>query len=98
MSVEETKSIENAREQADEVVSGEMPVVEKEINSGEITDAVYQAVLPLILNKLKTPATIEELSESLNVFKTQLNIWLKKAIDEHKIIKLSRPLRYQKVE
>ena len=98
MSVEETKSIENAREQADEVVSGEMPVVEKEINSGEITDAVYQAVLPLILNKLKTPATIEELSESLNVFKTQLNIWLKKAIDEHKIIKFSRPLRYQKVE
>ena len=86
------------REQADEVVSDEMHVFEKEINSEEFTDAVYQAVLPLIVNKLTTPATFEELSESLNVVKTQVNIWLKKAIDEHKIIKLSRPLRYQKAE
>lgn len=96
--VNETKSIENVREQADEVVSDEMHVFEKEINSEEFTDAVYQAVLPLIVNKLTTPATFEELSESLNVVKTQVNIWLKKAIDEHKIIKLSRPLRYQKAE
>ncbi|MEI6639471.1 MAG: DNA-processing protein DprA [Chlorobium sp.] len=98
MPVNETKSIENVREQADEVVSDEMHVFEKEINSEEFTDAVYQAVLPLIVNKLTTPATFEELSESLNVVKTQVNIWLKKAIDEHKIIKLSRPLRYQKAE
>ncbi len=98
MSVEETKSIENAREMADEKVSGGIPVVKEEINSGEFTNTVYKAVLPLILNKLTTSATIEELSESLDVVKTQLNIWLKKAIDEHKIMKLSRPLRYQKIE
>ncbi|MFZ4524142.1 MAG: DNA-processing protein DprA [Chlorobium sp.] len=98
MSLMEMSSIENAKEKVDEVVSGEILVVDQEINSGEFTDAVYQAVLPHILNKLKTPATIEEISESLNVVKTQANIWLKKAMDEHKIIKLSRPLRYQKAE
>ncbi|MGB7510969.1 MAG: DNA-processing protein DprA [Pelodictyon phaeoclathratiforme] len=98
MSLMEMSSIENAKEKVDEVVSGEMLVVDQEINSGEFTDAVYQAVLPHILNKLTTPATIEEISESLNVVKTQANIWLKKAIDEHKIMKLSRPLRYQKIE
>ncbi len=98
MSLMEMSSIENAKEKVDEVVSGEILVVDQEINSGEFTDAVYQAVLPHILNKLTTPATIEEISESLNVVKTQANIWLKKAIDEHKIMKLSRPLRYQKIE
>ncbi|MEI7825382.1 MAG: DNA-processing protein DprA [Chlorobiaceae bacterium] len=98
MSLMEMSSIENAKEKVDEVVSGEILVVDQEINSGEFTDAVYQAVLPHILNKLTTPATIEEISESLNVVKTQANIWLKKAIDEHKIMKLSRPLRYQKAE
>ncbi|MEI7789488.1 MAG: DNA-processing protein DprA [Chlorobiaceae bacterium] len=98
MSLMEMSSIENAKETVDEVVSGEILVVNQEINSGEFTDAVYQAVLPHILNKLTTPATIEEISESLNVVKTQANIWLKKAMDEHKIIKLSRPLRYQKIE
>ena len=98
MSLMEMSSIENAKEKVDEVVSGEMLVVDQEINSGEFTDAVYQAVLPHILNKLKTPATIEEISESLNVVETQANIWLKKALDEHKIMKLSKPLRYQRVE
>jgi predicted Rossmann fold nucleotide-binding protein DprA/Smf involved in DNA uptake len=59
-------------------------------------DSVYDAVLSLILSRLETPATVDKLSESLGVIKAQLNIWLKKAIDENKVIKLSRPIRYQK--
>ena len=39
-----------------------------------------------------------ELSEILNVNKTQLNAWLKKAVDENKVNKLSQPVRYQKAE
>jgi len=60
--------------------------------------SVYEAVLPVILRKLKSPETVEELSESLDVNKTQLNAWLKKAVDENKIIKLPKPVRYQKAE
>ena len=54
--------------------------------------------MPVILNKLDSPATAEELAETLDVNKTQLNAWLKKAVDENKIIKLSKPVRYQKAE
>lgn len=62
----------------------------------ESQDSIYQAVLPVILNKLESPTTIEQLAESLDVVKTQLNSWLKKAIEENKVIKLSRPVRYKK--
>ncbi len=40
----------------------------------------------------KTP---DELAEALQVHKTQLNIWLKRATDEQKLKKLFRPVRYQ---
>lgn len=62
----------------------------------EPLDSIYQAVLPVILNNLEYPATIEQLAESLDVAKTQLNSWLKKAVDENKVIKLSQPVRYKK--
>lgn len=57
---------------------------------------VYEAVLPHILNRLEKPLTVEKLAEALDVQKAQLNIWLKKAVDEKKVKKLSRPVRYQK--
>lgn len=60
-------------------------------------DAVYQAVLPIILNKLDQPCTSDELAMALNVHKTQLNAWLQEAVHENKIIKLTKPVRYQKV-
>ncbi len=47
---------------------------------------VYQ----VILNKLDSPTTVEELAETLDVNKTQLNVRLKKAVDKNKIIKLSK--------
>ncbi len=40
----------------------------------------------------KTP---DELAEALQVHKTQLNIWLKRATDDQKLKKLFRPVRYQ---
>jgi predicted Rossmann fold nucleotide-binding protein DprA/Smf involved in DNA uptake len=69
-------------------------VVETEVKIPECKGLIYQAVLPVILKKLDSPATAEELSETLNVNKTQLNAWLKKAVDDNKIIKLSKPVRY----
>lgn len=69
-------------------------VVESEDKILECPVSIYQAVLPVIVKKLESPATAEELAETLDVNKTQLNVWLKKAVDENKIIKLSKPVRY----
>jgi predicted Rossmann fold nucleotide-binding protein DprA/Smf involved in DNA uptake len=73
------------------------PVVEPEVKT-PCPASIYQAVLPVIFNKLDSPATAEELAETLDVNKIQLNVWLKKAVDENRIIKLSKPVRYQKAD
>ncbi len=58
--------------------------------------SIYDAILPIIIRNMENPVTVDELSISLDVNKTQLNTWLKKAMDEKKINKLSKPVRYQK--
>ena len=83
---------------ANELVN-ERPIVgEPEVKNQEDPSSIYQAVLPVILEKLNSPATAEELAKTLDVNKTQLKAWLKKAVDEKKIVKLSKPVRYQKAE
>jgi hypothetical protein len=42
-----------------------------------------------------SPRTPDELREVMNLNKTQLNIWLKQAVDEKKMKKLPKPIRYQ---
>jgi predicted Rossmann fold nucleotide-binding protein DprA/Smf involved in DNA uptake len=61
------------------------------------TKSAYDVVLPLILGCLDKPTTVDELSGYLGVMKGQLNVWLKRAVDENKVTKRSRPVRYQKV-
>jgi predicted Rossmann fold nucleotide-binding protein DprA/Smf involved in DNA uptake len=63
--------------------------------SKEIPNNIYQAVLPVILKKIQTPMSIDELAESLDVCKAQLNKWLKRAVENGFIRKLSRPVRYE---
>ncbi|MCU7960472.1 MAG: DNA-protecting protein DprA [gamma proteobacterium symbiont of Bathyaustriella thionipta] len=41
------------------------------------------------------PKTTDELVEILGLNKTQLNAWLKRAVSEEKLKKLTRPVRYQ---
>jgi predicted Rossmann fold nucleotide-binding protein DprA/Smf involved in DNA uptake len=77
-------------------INEEAPVIDSGRKAQKCPVSIYQAVLPVILNKLDNPMTTEKLSETLDVNKTQLNVWLKKAVDEKKIIKLSKPVRYQK--
>ena len=57
---------------------------------------IYEAVLPVIINQLEAPTAVEELSKILEVSKTQLNSWIKKAVNEGRIRKLLRPVRYEK--
>lgn len=71
-------------------------IVRPEVTFSEHPSSVYHAVLPFILSRLDTPTTADELANTLEVNKTQLNVWLKKAVEEKKIRKLSKPVRYQK--
>lgn len=66
-------------------------------NASSIPDqgnAIYEAVLPIILNQLESPITVDELSKKLNVSKAQMNNWLKKTVEEDDVCKLSRPVRF----
>ena len=59
---------------------------------------VYDLVLPVILEALSSPASATDLAERLDLQKAQLNIWLKKALSDKKIKKLTRPVRYERLE
>ncbi len=66
----------------------------KQEYSTEPIVTVYDSVLPVIIRHLKTPQTRDELAKELDVNKTQLDAWLKRAIKEARIIKKGRPVRY----
>lgn len=55
---------------------------------------IYTIVWPHIEKQLTEPKSGEELSEVFNLKKSQVDEWLKRAIEEEKIKKLTRPVRY----
>jgi predicted Rossmann fold nucleotide-binding protein DprA/Smf involved in DNA uptake len=57
---------------------------------------VYNVVMPIILQHLEETLSPDELAERMDVVKSQLNKWLKKAVEDGKIKKLSKPVRYKK--
>jgi len=59
-------------------------------------DVIYKLILPILLEALTQAKNADELVEELDVHKTQLNLWLKKALDQNLIVKKSKPVRYQK--
>tara|TARA_A100001015_G_scaffold306163_1_gene400021 strand:- start:76 stop:1401 length:1326 start_codon:yes stop_codon:yes gene_type:complete len=61
-------------------------------------DELYQTVLPVILKHLKKPMGADELAKVLNVGKTQLNAWLKRAVADEVVEKKKNPVRYCCVE
>ena len=87
--------VENIEKQQLQVAEapGEYTVSSKKVAPPE---TIYEAALPLILSRMGEPVTASELAESLDVIKTQLSAWLKKAVGEKKVKKLTRPVRYQK--
>jgi predicted Rossmann fold nucleotide-binding protein DprA/Smf involved in DNA uptake len=88
---DEAKNAEKSETPPVELMTEESPMTTSEY-------AIYRAVLPVIMNHLGSPTTIKELSKTLNVSKTQLNNWIKKAVNEGEIRKLSRPVRYEKIK
>ncbi|BAZ25464.1 hypothetical protein NIES4073_63690 [Kalymmatonema gypsitolerans NIES-4073] len=55
---------------------------------------IYEAVLPFILNHLQQPMDAKSLAESLNVRQSQLEDWLKRAVEEGKVKKTHKPVAY----
>ena len=42
-----------------------------------------------------SPITVDDIAARLELEKTQVNAWLKRAVSEGKITKLTKPVRYQ---
>ncbi len=71
---------------------------EPEEESSQSVTKVYDLVLPVLLKSLSSPLSASDLAETLDLEKKQLNIWLQRALADNKIKKLSRPVRYERVE
>lgn len=57
--------------------------------------SLYEAFVLLAEKECQEAQTAEELASKLDVSKTQVNTWLKRAVDEDYLVKLTRPIRYQ---
>ena len=55
---------------------------------------VYSVILPIIKEALSEPKNQGELSELINVNKSQVSQWIKRAIKDGIIVKLKNPIRY----
>ena len=55
----------------------------------------YQLFLKELGRLAEEPVTAETLTENTGLHKTQVNEWLKRAVDEGQARKLSRPVRYK---
>ncbi|GAB3285902.1 DNA-processing protein DprA [Parahaliea aestuarii] len=58
--------------------------------------SLYEHFLLILASEAtQSPKTVDELLELTQLYKTQLNAWLKQAEEQSKIEKLKRPVRYQ---
>lgn len=60
----------------------------------EISDQLYQAVLPFIKDAAQTPTTVVEFSQRLDVVPTQIKKWLERAVNEGILEKKRKPVRF----
>lgn len=70
--------------------TGEAPI--EELGS----QTVYDAVLPILLKAMQDWKTSQEITEELEVRKVQFNDWIKRAVQEGKVEKKTRPVRYRR--
>jgi predicted Rossmann fold nucleotide-binding protein DprA/Smf involved in DNA uptake len=73
------------------------PLIEDTVNELPRLDqssSIYSTVLPLIISHLREPMTADDLSAQLDVAKGQLNVWLKRAVEDGAVKKHKNPVRY----
>jgi len=81
-----------------EKISSKVQIIEQKVKVEAVPKTIYEAVLPVILSHIEKPISSDELAKILDVNKTQLNVWLKKAVTDKKVRKLKKPVRYQAVK
>lgn len=59
-----------------------------------LPETAYEAVLPVMLRYLRQPRKSDELAELLDVGVKQARVWLTKAVEEEKVKKRNRPVKY----
>jgi len=75
--------------------------VEQKEDGGEsmasfnMPETFYEYFLLLAEPLLQEEKPVDELVKVLDINKTQLNVWLKKAVEDKKVNKLNKPVRYQ---
>lgn len=85
--------------------SDKVDVVKSDLSQNSETEAIptgfpispkniYEAVLPLILDRLDQPLDAKSLAERLEVRQGQMQDWLNKAVAEGKVIKTKKPVAY----
>ncbi len=91
---------EAASDEREQVIQGE-PVAHSEINTctSITTMSFYEFFAQKLSEVCRTsPKTPGELAEIFDLNKTQTNAWLKRAVGEKKVKKLSKPVRYQWID
>jgi predicted Rossmann fold nucleotide-binding protein DprA/Smf involved in DNA uptake len=82
------------RSAEDAEVPLEVPANEENLSHA---DRLMEAVSSIILDLLESPTKADDLAATLNVSKAQMNAWLKQMLEDQRIKKLSRPVRYGSV-
>jgi predicted Rossmann fold nucleotide-binding protein DprA/Smf involved in DNA uptake len=59
-----------------------------------VPESIYAAVLPVLIAALDKPLSVEEIASRLDESKAPMQKWLKRAVEEKKIRKLNKPVRY----
>jgi predicted Rossmann fold nucleotide-binding protein DprA/Smf involved in DNA uptake len=72
----------------------DIKLVNGEVQQIKLPTNIYEAVLPFILSCLQQPEDVKSLAEKLNVTHSQLQSWLKKAVDDGRVTKTSKPVKY----
>ncbi len=63
----------------------------------DVATILYDAFVTLFIENIHSALTLDEISSIFSLSKKQANEWLKKAVNEKKIQKLPKPIRYQKM-
>ncbi len=64
----------------------------------DLPAGIFEAVLPVLLDVLKDWQSPKDLAEGLEVRKTQLDDWLKRAVVEGCVEKKTKPIRYRRIK
>lgn len=91
--------IDSTREAIEKESPSSLPQEAKpQPHEGDEPKNIYEAAARFILNSIKPEgSTQNELSEELDLNKTQLKIWLDKMVEDKMILRTNRPVRYHLV-